>query len=175
MQRMEMGSNGTTVRQRELRQRAGEKRVLLIGFRVGPDLAQLGGGVDPGTVGRYHQTAKEINVMPQMTLQDMERLLREPMFAVRAAALEIIVGFKKKDWEAFLLNFLLHLVNESPKYFNDYTFEMIVQDTFGQFFHRYAKAEVGILSILVDGQPFGISTYAAESSTRTPSLNARPA
>ncbi len=80
--------------------------------------------------------------MPQMTLQDMERLLREPMFAVRAAALEIIVGFKKKDWEAFLLNFLLHLVNESPKYFNDYTFEMIVQDTFGQFFHRYAKAEV---------------------------------
>jgi hypothetical protein len=33
----------------------------------------------------------------------------------------------------------------------------------------------GILSILVDGHPFGISTYAAESSTRTPSLNARPA
>jgi hypothetical protein len=33
----------------------------------------------------------------------------------------------------------------------------------------------GILSILVDGHPFGVPTYAAESSTRTPSLNARPA
>jgi hypothetical protein len=38
----------------------------------------------------------------------------------------------------------------------------------------FEEAE-GILSILVDGHPFGVPTYAAESSTRTPSLNARPA
>jgi len=93
-------------------------------------------------IDRYHQTAKEKNVMPQMTLQDMERLLERPMFAVRAAALESIIGLKKKDWEPFLLKFLLHLANEAPEYFNDYTFEMIVHDAFGQLFHRYAKAEI---------------------------------
>jgi putative transposase len=45
----------------------------------------------------------------------------------------------------------------------------------GWSMQRTIHRDLGILSILVDGQPFGISTYAAESSTRTPSLNARPA
>jgi hypothetical protein len=81
--------------------------------------------------------------MRQMTLQDMERLLREPMFAVRAAALESIVGFKKKDWEAFLPKFLLHLANESPEYFNNFEFESTkVHDEFGRLFHGYVKSEV---------------------------------
>jgi hypothetical protein len=43
------------------------------------------------------------------------------------------------------------------------------------FFDREClPVKQGILSILVDGHPFGLRSYAADSSTSSPSLKTRP-